>query len=252
MSDARERGLTSPKNTELSFQSKRLSFLLWLLMVDLKITADATAQSELNDYTAQNPEQALLYSVAPHTGHPDSLYVYKAVEQLTPHLISNLQFVSAKDTWSSRRSKMIARNIINEPYLFDRENQTIGSMKTQVHEMAQLLQPEDDTAARSLAIYPQGTRTIGAPIENMPVMLAHEANVAMAVLNIYGGEPVMPKVEKGQQTSQVIQILLERLRTRRAKHHVTVKLMDFIPPGESRKAIKERFLGAHHQPLSQG
>jgi len=249
MSDERERNNSSAKNPELSLQSKRLSFLLWLLMVDLTITADPTAQSELEDYTAQNPDQALLYSVAPHTGHPDSLYVYKAVEQLSPHLISNLQFVSAKDTWSSRRSKMIARNIINEPYLFDRQNLTVGSMMTQIHEMSELLQPEDGSVAKSLTIYPQGTRTIGAPIQNMPALLAHEANVAMAVLNIYGGEPVMPKVEKGQQASQVIQILLERLRTRRAKHHVTVKLMDFIPPGESRKVIKERFLGAHHQPL---
>lgn len=233
-------------------QSKLMSFLLWLLMTELTIDADETAHVDLQTFATQHPDEAILYSVAPHTGHPDSLMVYKAIEKINPSVLPHLRFVSAKDTWSSKFSKVILKATIGNPYLFDRQNLTIASMKTQVAEMAQLLNPEQESGqhADSLVIYPQGTRTIGAPIENMPAVLAHEANVPIAVLNIYDAETVMPKAAEGQQASQIIRILIERLRTRRAKHPVTIKLVDFIPPGGNRKETKERFQAAHQEPLS--
>jgi|GEM_PF-1190578 len=230
-------------------QSHLIDFLLWLLIVELTIETDETAQTQLNTYLANGPTEPIVFSAVPHTGHPDSLYVYKAIEQLSPATLNNLQFVSAKDTWQSRFSRLIARAVAGEPYLFDRQNLTVGSMRTQLEEMGQLLRPEEGTP-RSLAIYPQGTRTLGAPVEDLPVSLARHNNVPLAVLNISGAEQVMPKVPEGQQASQVIQLLIRRLRMRRANiknhtHHVHIKLADFIPPELSRKEMKERFFASH-------
>lgn len=250
-----ERAAKTKENAVDFAQSKFISFFLWLLMVHLIIEHDEQAQAALDEHLANNPNESVVISIAPHTGHPDSLYVYKAVEKLAPSLIPHLQFVSAKDTWESKSSRMFARLVAGDPYLFDRENSVEGSVKTQIDEMVSILSPEDDAQFRSLAIYPQGTRTIGAQIESMPVTLAQRAEVPIAVLNISGAEQVMPKVDKGKQTAQIFHILLQRVLTRRAKikekqHQVRINLADFIPAGKSRSETKKRFLEAHQQQSS--
>jgi hypothetical protein len=144
-------------------------------------------------------------------------------------------------------SKMIARAVAGEPYLFDRENLSISSMREQITDMASLLTAEEPEDRRSLAIYPQGTRTIGAPIAHLPVSLAAEAHRPLAVMNIYGAEHVMPKVPKGTQMKQVIDILIQRMHTWKSRHHVRVQLVDFLPGDMSRKMMKERFMQAHQR-----
>lgn len=232
-------------------RSKQMDFLLWLLMVDLTIDAEPQPQQELQTFVHEHPNEPLVFSMVPHTGHPDSLYVYKAIEHLTPEIISSLKFVSAKDTWSSWMSRMLARVVAGEPYLFDRETLTMESMRAQIQEMKQILRPENELAKpESLAIYPQGTRTIGAPIANLPAVVAGEADVPLAILNIYGAERVMPKVPKGTQTAQIINILIQRMHTWKSRHQVTIRLMDFIPADTHRKEKKERLMAAHTTPFA--
>jgi len=225
--------------------------MLWLLMAQLAIDADETALAELQKYSASKPDSAIIYSVAPHTGHPDSLFVYKAIEVFSSTLHPPLRFVSAKDTWNTPLGLRVARSIIGELFLFDRNNLTANSMRNQVSAMADLLNPKQELNEQpeSLVIYPQGTRTIGAPIENMPAVLAQLAGVPIAVLNIYNAEGVMPKVPEGMQGLQLIETLIVRLKYRKARHRVIVKLADFIPEGGNLKETKKRFVAAHHQPL---
>lgn len=241
-----EKALRHQPDLQEFAHSELMSFLLWLLMVDLNIEADDKTQYALEQY-ATEPDASLVYSIAPHTGHPDSLYVYKAIETLAPQSIPQLQFVSAKDTWSTKMSQMIAKAVAGEPYLFDRDNLNGASLKAQIGEMSGILAAEQPEERRSLAIYPQGTRTPGAPIEHMPVSLALQAHVPIAVLNIHGAEYVMPKVPEGTQTRQIIKILIQRMYTWKSRHHVRVELADFIPADLSRKAMKERFMAAHQK-----
>ncbi len=227
-----------------SLQSHFVDFLLYLAMVDLKVEAKTEAKQALEEYLAPNPRLPLIASLYPHTGHTDSLFIYKAFEQLMPEQVNVLRFVSAKDTWSNPFKRAFARMVIGTPYLFDRDNPS--AFLPQVREMKKILKPEDETPAQSLAVYPQGTRTPNAPIRELPPMLASQAKVPLVIFNIHDAETVFPKVTDEEQASQFIQILTERLRTRRGrKHHVTVSMTDVIPAEVKRDERSERFFDAH-------
>lgn len=227
-----------------------VDFLIWLAMVDLKVAADPKSYDAAQAYLADDSRRPLLHSIAPHTGHTDSLFVYKAIEQLLPGQVDHLQFVSAKDTWSNPLKRAFAQMIIGDPYLFDRDNPDTQVIRRQIKEMQQLVNPNQETPT-SLAIYPQGTRTPGAPIHDMPEMIASNQKIPLAIYRIEDAQDVFPKLDGMSQASFVIHRLIQRLRSRRGKNvtPVTVKLVDFIDPKSeefpSRRELKARFYAAH-------
>lgn len=232
-----------------------VDFLLWLSMVKLKFDHDTRAYDQLQTYLEPNPHKPIVYSIAPHTGHTDSLFVYKAIEKLAPQQLETLVFVSAKDTWSNPLKRAVAQMVIGDPYLFDRDNADSQVIREQIREMQQLLNPNAEKLT-SLAIYPQGTRTIGAKIHDMPLLVSSVHQAPIAVFSIEGAASVFPKLEGREQASHYIQMLTRRLRSRRSdKTTVTVRLEDFIDPKTAvdpenehtpkRKVIKRRFYAAH-------
>lgn len=230
-------------------RQQTIDFLLWLLLVDLTIEAEPTAAAQLQTYRQQEATGPLIYSITPHTGHTDTLFSYKAVAQLTPEQLPHLTLVSAKDTWNSRWKRWLMQALVAPPYLFDRQDLSPGTVTRQINEMSQLLQPAaPDSPHRSLLIYPQGTRTPGAPVRKLPVLIAEASQAPIAVLQIEGGAQVFPKVESHQEGRQILEILRRRLerRSQQQRHAVVVKLMALLDPRTmSRTELKKKFLAAH-------
>lgn len=227
------------------------NFFLWLAMVELEIEADSQALATAQEYleTAENP--AIVTSFYPHTTHIDSLLARQAIKKLLPEVLPRFRFVSAKDTWANPLKRAFARATVGDPYLFDRHARG-KEIKAELVALKAQVEPQEDQPGWSLGIYPQGTRAPGAPIGNSALYTAYDKQVGLGIFNIDNAADVYPKVPKNEQVNLLLRKLTNRLRSRREDmHQVRVKLVDFIPPGLSRPELKQRYLAAHTEAVSE-
>lgn len=237
----------SPETLRSSFDNYLIDFFIWLSCVKLTVEADQEAYEQAQEYIEASPHGKLIFSAANHTGHPDSLYVDKAVRELFPSHVGNLIFASAKDTWDNPWKKLFAKVLIGEMFLFDRSPEGQKAADAQNIALVERMMIDPQSPRLSPVIYPQGTRQLGAPIQSLPVTIAEKSQVPIAVLNITGAEQVMPKVDSDQKLAQLRAALQRRLRSRPEESaHVTITLSGFIDPrNKTRGAIKKAFLAAH-------
>lgn len=224
-------------------------FFLWLAMVDLKVEAEPQALKSAQKYTQTAENPAMVLSLYPHTGHTDSLFIYRAVSQLLPNVLERLQFVSARDTWQNPLKRALARATAGDPFLFNRHLTDKDEIAAEIARLKSQVDASETQPGLALGIYPQGTRDANAKIGSLPVHIAHDKQVGLGIFNIYDAETVFPKAHsKQEQANQILEALIRRLRSRRQDHHtVTVRLTDFITPEEglSRPELKRRYLASH-------
>lgn len=211
------------------------------------VEAEPEAYEQAQNYIATSPHGKIIFSAAPHTEHPDSLYIDKAVRELFPSHVGKLVYASAKDTWDKSWKQLFAQVLIGNMFLFDRSPDGQRAADAQNTALVDHMMADVHSPRFSPVIYPQGTRKIGAPIQSLPVTIAEKSQVPIAVFKIIGAESVLPKVESTQKLGQLPDALHRRWRSRPEEQaHVTVRLNGFIhPESKTRGAIKKEFLAAH-------
>jgi hypothetical protein len=220
--------------------------LISLSLVNLTVEADPIALEQAQQYIEQCEDNRVIFSPYPHTGHPDSLYVHRAIQTLFPQTEENLLYVSAKDAWRNPLKRLFAHLVTGRMFLFDRFEMDRKKMNQQRHTIAELTRPRWYRGSLSPVIYPQGTRTLGAPLQYLPVRLSQEENIPIAVMNIYGAEQVLPKEEGVTENQQILRKLLERRhKTKDDMIPVTVRLMAFLATEENLPKFKQMFQEAH-------
>ncbi len=225
------------------------SFFLWLAMVDLTVESDAWALTQAQNHFEISGHRAVL-SAAPHTGHTDGLFMRRAVAELFPSQLAHLLFLSAKDTWSTPIKRALAELIIGEFYPYDRAA-TMSVAKAQLKELDQKISGSTEEPGKTITVFPQGTRTPGAPLHHLPVMLAEKSKVPLLLFSIHGAENVFPKVAKHEGNRQFVDALLRRASQGKKDHTpVTIRLEEFIPAHTPRKKAEARFFEVHEQTMS--
>lgn len=161
----------SPEHLRSSFDNYLINFSLWLAYVDLTVEADPEAHEQAQNYIATSPHGKLIFSAAPHTGHPDSLYVDKAVRELFPSHVGKLVYASAKDTWDTPWKQVFAQLLIGNMFLFDRSPDGQKAADAQNTELVEHMMADVHSPRFSPVIYPQG-----------PAHLAHRFSLFLSRL----------------------------------------------------------------------
>lgn len=223
-------------NLPLGEQVRRrlVDFLLWVLMVKVTFVVEEDTLGSIKSYLANNPGKSLLFSIAPHTGHPDSMYFRQLLDTYLPEITTNFMMVADKTHWNNPLRQPLTK-LVGPTVPFDRDPSAAAK---ELRALAQILKGNDDIPATTLGIYSQGGRGLDLPLSNSVVGLSELSGSPIVVINLLGSEDVLPKVDHPSRLYfQKIHQRVHSLFTGELPTNVTIELAGMLRP-EKRLASK--------------